>query len=185
MSIQIEYTPEGDLLIRCGAESMVWPLATAPQAAGAVGSPAVPAAPTAPATTADPHAPTPPIAPPPKPPKIGYPPPLPGVMTIVSRRPGGIPNRYPWFAADWSTDPALELPLAQLQNSTLASLRAQVQVMVARSTRAGRCLTVNVQPSFLQAPLDISQLQQLADDPQLGLEGVRLQFGPPDNPVHR
>jgi len=191
MSIQIEYTPAGDLLIRCGNESMVWALGTAPQAPGAgwppTATPAMPAAPPAPATTADPHAPTPPIAPPPKPPKIGYPPPLPGVMTIVSRRSGGLTNRYPWFEADWPTDPALELPLAQLQNSTLVSLRAQVQTMVARASWAGssRCLTVNVLPSLLHTPLDIGQLQQLADDPLLGLEGVRLHFGLRDDPVGR
>ena len=44
----------------------------------------------------------------------------------------------------------------------------------------GRCLTIFVPPSSLHAPLDVGRLQWLADEPSLGLEGVRLQFGTPD-----
>ena len=175
MSIQIDYTGAGDLLIRCGDDYVVWPLSTALRAAAAIGA----GAPAAPITSPAP-APSSPSPPPPKPPKIGYPPPLPGAMTIVSRRLGGMTQWMPWFAADWPVDPTLELPLGMLQSESFDNLQSRVRAMVGGRPHAGCFLTVHVQPSLLHAPLDIARLQRLADDPTLGLEGVKLQFGAPD-----
>lgn len=189
MSIQIEYTEAGDLLIRCGNDTMVWPLASALRAAMAVGagSPAAPTSSSAPSVTPAPApAPAPSTAaPPPKPPKIGYPPPLPGAMTfIVSRRSsrGLQMQTYPWFAADWPVANGLQIPLEQLQQVHPELLMRDLHVLQAAHPQglAGRCLTVLVQPSSLHEPLDVGRLQWLADDPSLGLEGVRLQFGAPD-----
>jgi hypothetical protein len=178
MSIEIDYTEDGDLRIRCGDEEMVWPLRmwSALQAATG-GAPArlpTTPAPAPPPKTADPAAPRPTRQ------KVGWPKPLPGVMFITARtRRPGVPPLWPDPGSE-AGPAAFTLPIENVLGWNAEDLRQRLLRQLSASGVAGsdRRLTLQVQRATLQQPIDVARLQDLVDDPSLQLDGIRLLFMP-------
>ena len=191
MSIVIDYSTPGLMVIRCGDERMAVPLrgpATAVEAAPPQATP--------PSPETEPDAPT--VSPAPPPPtrdqlpehdrqrRIGMPDPFPGVMGIVTidgRRQRVPPDRWwPWHGQRWpifpfGRPPMLSLAvLSVLPRDDLAERLARLRGEYGLMPGAPFLLDIAVNPQPGGNEIDVAMLQALVDDPAAGVDAIRLNF---------
>jgi hypothetical protein len=187
MDLEMRVTPEGDLVFRSGDQELIFPNAALLAAVVAGDGASVVPAPS----------PAPMSSPPPasaqagrrRVKRIGRPKDLPGAMAIITARSARGMARPrieayggpPASSIDWNElHDAWTAGGARQVGAALRKAGLEVQPASSReavSEGSERILDVRVKISYLRAAgLNLGELQQIADDPDLRLDGVRLHF---------